>query len=208
MRMGKVFVQGLLLLVYLGVSLPRAEAQYRAGIQGVILDPQGDAVAAATVTLTNLDTNKTLVVSSEETGTYNFLSLPPGHYRIDVEKPGFKKKTLDNVEVAGERTQGINITLEIGEVTESVTVSGDAVPALDTATGNISGTLTSRDVQNLPSLGRDPFQLLRLAPGVFGDGSHSASGNSQNLPGSQGPGGTSVSSSIFQTENQVQMNAN
>jgi hypothetical protein len=207
MQMGKVVVQGLLLLVVV-VSLPRAEAQYRAGIQGVILDPEGSAIAAATVTLTNLDTNKTLVVSSEETGTYNFLSLPPGHYRIAVEKAGFKKKTLNNVEVAGERTQGINITLDIGEVTESVTVSGDAVPALDTETGNISGTLTANQVQNLPSLGRDPFQLLRLAPGVFGDGSHTASGGSQNLPGSQGPGGTSASSSIFQTENQVQINAN
>ena len=134
--------------------------------------------------------------------------LPPGSYTLEAEKAGFKKQTLQDVIVAGERTQGINITLEVGDVTQTVTVSGDVLPNLDTQSGNISGTLTSNDVQNLPALGRDPFQLLRLAPGVFGDGAHAASGGSQNTPGSQGPGGTSATSSIFQTENQVQVNAN
>src|SRR5262250_1604348 len=99
MQMGKAVVRGLLLLAVLGVSLPYAVAQYRAGIQGVVLDPQGDAVPAATVTLTNLETNKTQQISSDEAGIFNFLSLPPGHYSIDVEKPGFKKKTLDHIEV-------------------------------------------------------------------------------------------------------------
>src|SRR5580700_944064 len=125
-------------------------AQYRAGIQGSVLDPQGDTINAATVTLTNKETNRT----------------------------------------------------------QTVTVSGDVTPAIDTETGQISGTLSSNDIQNLPSLGRDPFQLLRLAPGVFGDAAHSNNGNSQNTPGSAGPGGTSISSSIFSTENQVQINAN
>jgi hypothetical protein len=170
------------------------------------LIPKG--IPYATVTLTNLETNKTSQVSSEDTGVYNFLSLPPGHYRIEVEKAGFKKQTLENVEVVGERTQAVNVTLEVGDVTQSVTVSGDTVPALETENGNISGTLSNNDIQNLPSLGRDPFQLLRLAPGVFGDGGHAANGDSQNLPGSQGPGGTGANASIFQTENQVQVNAN
>jgi hypothetical protein len=208
MKMGKMVFRGLLCLICLAVLLPQASAQYRAGIQGVILDTQGNTIPAATVTLTNLETNKTSQVSSEDTGVYNFLSLPPGHYRIEIEKAGFKKKTLEDVEVAGERTQAVNVTLEVGDVTQSVTVSGESVPALDTENGNISGTLSSSDVQNLPSLGRDPFQLLRLAPGVFGDGAHSSNGGSQNLPGSQGPGGTNPTSSVFQTENQVQVNAN
>jgi Carboxypeptidase regulatory-like domain/TonB dependent receptor len=208
MKMRKIASRGLLSLLCLGVLLPGAFAQYRAGIQGVVLDAQGDAIAGATVTLTNLETNKTSQVSSDDAGVYNFLSLPPGHYRIAVEKAGFKKKTLENVEVAGERTQGANITLEVGDVTQSVTVNGDTVPALETENGNISGTLNSTAVQNLPSLSRDPFQLLRLAPGVFGDGAHGVGGGSQDLPGSQGPGGTSATNSIFQTENQVQINAN
>src|SRR6266581_870119 len=113
-------------------------------------------------------------------------SAIPGRYKLEIEKPGFKKKTLEDLAVQGERTQGINVRLEIGDVNQTVTVSGDAVPAIDTQTGNISGTLSSHEIQNLPSFGRDPFQLLRLAPGVFGDAAHSAGGGSQNTPGSQG----------------------
>jgi hypothetical protein len=195
-------------LVVFALSGVCALAQYRAGIQGTVLDPQGTAVSGATVTLINLETNRTQVATSDDSGVYNFLSLAPGHYSIEVQASGFKKKTLPDLSVSAEKIQSVNVTLELGEVSQSVTVSGDVTPPLDTETGQISGTLTSQDVQNLPSLGRDPFQLLRLAPGVFGDAAHTNSGNSQNTPGSTGPGGTSVANSIFQTENQVQINAN
>jgi Carboxypeptidase regulatory-like domain/TonB dependent receptor len=183
-------------------------AQYRAGIQGVILDPQGAIVSGATVTLTSKETNIAKTATTDAGGVYNFLSLAPGRYTISVEKAGFKKKNLDDVVVAAEQTQAVNISLDLGEVSQSVTVSAEVAPAVDTETGNISGTLSTKEVQNLPSFGRDPFQLLRLAPGVFGDGAHDAGGNSADTPGSQGPGGSSASSSIFQTENQVQINAN
>jgi len=183
-------------------------AQYRAGIQGSVLDPQGDTINAATVTLTNKETNRTQTVTTDASGVYNFLSLAPGRYSLAAQATGFKQKTLADVRVAAEQIQSVNITLEVGDVSQTVTVSGDVTPPIDTETGQISGTLSSNDIQNLPSLGRDPFQLLRLAPGVFGDAAHSNNGNSQNTPGSAGPGGTSISSSIFSTENQVQINAN
>jgi Carboxypeptidase regulatory-like domain/TonB dependent receptor len=183
-------------------------AQYRAGIQGTVLDSQGDSINAATVTLTNKETNRTQTVTTDASGVYNFLSLAPGHYALVAKATGFKQKTLADVTVSAEQIQSVNITLEVGDVTQSVTVNGDTTPPIDTETGQISGTLSSTEVQNLPSLGRDPFQLLRLAPGVFGDAAHTNSGNSQNTPGSAGPGGTSANSSIFSTENQVQINAN
>ncbi len=183
-------------------------AQYRAGIQGTVLDSQGDSINAATVTLTNKETNRTQTVTTDASGVYNFLSLAPGHYSLVAKAAGFKQKTLADVTVSAEQIQSVNITLEVGDVTQSVTVNGDTTPPIDTETGQISGTLSSTEVQNLPSLGRDPFQLLRLAPGVFGDAAHTNSGNSQNTPGSAGPGGTSANSSIFSTENQVQINAN
>src|SRR5580704_2325384 len=183
-------------------------AQYRAGIQGSALDPQGNTISGATVTLTNKETSRTQTVITDANGVYNFLSLAPGRYSLSAKATGFKQQTLADVTVAAEQIQSVNISLEIGDVSQSVTVSADSTPLIDTETGQISGTLTSTEVQNLPSLGRDPFQLLRLAPGVFGDSAHSNNGGSQNTPGSAGPGGTSVSSSIFQTENQVQINAN
>jgi Carboxypeptidase regulatory-like domain/TonB dependent receptor len=183
-------------------------AQYRAGIQGSVLDTQGDTINAATVTLTNKETNRIQTVTTDASGVYNFLSLAPGHYSLTAKATGFKQQTLADVTVAAEQIQSVNITLQVGDVSQSVTVSANSTPPIDTETGQISGTLSSKDIQNLPSLGRDPFQLLRLAPGVFGDAEHSNNGNSQNTPGSAGPGGSSVSSSIFQTENQVQINAN
>jgi hypothetical protein len=185
-----------------------ALAQYRAGIQGVVLDSQGNSVDGATITLTNKETNKTNQVTSDAAGVYNFLSLPPGRYRIQAEKPGFKKKVLEDVAVEGEQTQAINISMEVGDVSQQVLVTADSTPAIDTETGNISGTLSSREIQNLPSFNRDPFQLLRLAPGVFGDAAHGSSGDSANTPGSQGPGGPQATRGIFATENQVQVNAN
>jgi hypothetical protein len=197
----------LLLLVLSFCSVP-THAQYRAGIQGVIVDSQGGVVEGATVTLTSKETSVSKTTTTDSSGIYNFLSLAPGRYVIVVEQPGFKKKSLEDVAVAAEQTQALNIALEVGEVTQAVTVNGDVGPAIDTETGQISATLTSSEVQNLPSLGRDPYQLLRLAPGVFGDAAHNTGGGSQNTPGSAGPGGSSATSSIFQTENQVQINAN
>src|SRR5262249_36479747 len=113
-------------------------AQYRAGIQGTVLDPQGNSISGATVTLTNKETNRNQVATTDESGVYNFLSLPPGRYSLDVEATGFKKKSLSDLSVSAERTQSINVTLEIGEVTQSVTVSGDVTPLIDTETGQVS----------------------------------------------------------------------
>src|ERR1700753_1451497 len=179
-------------------------AQYRAGIQGSVLDAQGDTINAATVTLTNKETGRVVTVTTDASGVFNFLSLAPGHYSISAQATGFKRKDLADNTVAAEQIQSVNVTMEVGDVTQSVTVNGDVTPPIDTETGQISGTLDSHAIQNLPSLGRDPLQLLRLAPGVFCDGAHSNNGGSQNTPGSAGPGGTSASSSNFQTENQGQ----
>jgi hypothetical protein len=183
-------------------------AQYRAGIQGSVLDSQGDTINAATVTLTNKETGRVVTVTTDASGVFNFLSLAPGKYSISASATGFKKKELSDITVSAEQIQSVNVTMEVGDISQSVTVNGDVTPPIDTETGQISGTLDAKAIQNLPSLGRDPFQLLRLAPGVFGDAAHSNNGGSQNAPGSAGPGGTSASSSIFQTENQVQINAN
>src|SRR6266404_284753 len=196
------------LLLILSFCALTTYAQYRAGIQGVIVDPQGSVVEGATVTLTSKETNISKTTTTDASGGYNFLSLAPGHYAITVEKAGFKKNSLEDVVVAAEQTQAVNIALEVGEVTQSVTVTAELAPAIDTETGQISGTLSDKEIQSLPSFGRDPFQLLRLAPGVFGDAAHNNGGGSQNTPGSAGPGGSSATSSIFATENQVQINAN
>jgi hypothetical protein len=178
-----------------------ARAQYRASIQGVVTDPQGSAVSGATVTLTNLDTNQTLTATTDDSGIYNFNALPPSKYSLSVEKAGFKKKVLDTVGVIAEQANALNLQLEVGVISETVTVNGDSTPLIDTETANLSGTVSTNQIQHMPSFGRDVFQLVQLAPGVFGDGAQGNGGGSQSLPGTQGPGATGGNTGIFATEN-------
>ena len=105
-----------------------AHAQYRASIQGVLTDPQGEAVVGATVTLTNDETGQKQTAPSGEGGVYNFNGLPPSKFTITVEKQGFKTKTIKSVGVIAEQANSINVQLEIGQIADTVTVNGDEVP--------------------------------------------------------------------------------
>ncbi len=182
-----------------------AKAQYRAGLQGTVQDAQGAVVEGATVTVTSVETGISKAATTDASGVYAVPGLAPGRYRITVEKQGFKKKTLEDVQVTAEQTNSVNVTLEVGTVSEQVTVSAAELPAIDTETGNVAGTLTSQEIQSLPAFGRDPYQLARLAPGVFGDGATSGNGSDGTaLPGSNQRSSGSTGS-IFMTENQPQI---
>ena len=196
------------LLVVMVASTALVQAQYRASIQGVITDPTGAVVAGATITLTDKETNRTLTAVSDDSGIYNISALPPNRYTLTVERNGFKKKTLDNLSVIAEQANAVNVQLEVGQATETVNVSADLLPAIDTATAQITGTVNSRQIQALPSFGRDPFQLVRLAPGVFGDGARNDGSNTAALPGNDGPGGSGANTGVFATENRPQISAN
>jgi len=187
---------------------PIAQAQYRTSIQGTVTDPSGAVVPDASVSLTNNETNQTLQATTSSAGVFTFSALLPSTYTITVEKAGFQKQVLDHVQVIAEQANAVNVQLQVGEAAQTVTVSGNTLPAIDTETGMISGTVSSREVQHMPSFGRDVFQLAQLAPGAFGDGSQAAGGGTNNLPGNTGPGGSGANSGIFQTENKVQVIAN
>ncbi len=179
---------------------PLARAQFRASLRGTITDPQGAAVTDAKVTLRDTNTNLSLVSTSDANGIYQFNALPPDPYSLTVEKAGFETKVLERVQIIPEQPNSLDVRLEVGQVKASVTVSGTTY-ALDTETGNVSGTVTSDEVQHMPSFGRDVFQLIQLASGVFGDGAQGSGGGGESLPGTQGPGATGGNEGIFQTEN-------
>lgn len=207
MSLSKYFLRGIVFPICALFLVASAHAQYRASIQGVVTDPQGATVSGATVTLTNHETNQTQTTTTNDAGIYNFTGLGPSQYTLTVEKAGFKKKILDDVSVIAEQANALNVQMDVGEVTQSVTVSGDSTPLIDTETSNLSGTVTSKEFQALPSFGRDPFQLLQLAPGAFGDGAQSAGGGTSNLPATT-IGGTGGTDGIFKTENGGQIVAN
>jgi len=200
----------MLFLVVMLLCAFSARAQYRASIQGVVTDPAGAVVSGATLTLTNLDTNQALTATTDEKGVYNFNALPPAKFSLAVEKAGFKKQTLEKVGVIPEQANALNIQLELGQVSESVTVSGDSTPLMDTETASINGVVTANQIQHMPSFGRDVIKLAQLAPGAFADGAQAGGGgNGFNLPGTQTGGGASGGADgIFRTENGAQVIAN
>jgi hypothetical protein len=186
-----------------------AFAQFRASISGTVNDSTGAAVPGATVTLTDLQTNRVLTITSNESGVYSFNGLAPDHYKISVALTGFAPKELNNLSITPDAPNSVNIQLAVESQNQTVQVTADATPVLETATATISGTVNENQIQHLPTAGRDVFQLSQLAPGVFGDGSQAASGTSNaNLPGTAGPGSATRANGIFQTENAPQANAN
>ena len=188
---------GVLLALLFSTS---AMAQFRAGIQGTIVDARGGLIPDATVTLTSQETTLQRADKTNGSGVFTISGLAPGKYTLSVEKTGFTKKTLTDVQVGAEQMQSITVPLDVGQVSESVSVSGESAQVIDTETATIGGTITTREIQSLPSFSRDPYQLLRLAPGVFGDGAQGAGSSGSQLPGTNknGPGATD---SIFQVEN-------
>ena len=181
-------------------------AQFRAGIQGVVSDPTGGVVPGANVTLTNNETRRVEKTQTSGEGFYRFSGLPPGNYSLTAEKQGFQRQTVNNFPVNAEETQGRNLTLTPGDVSQTVTVSENVAPGLQTENADVSKSITTEEITRLPQVGRDPYELLRLTPGVFGDSARGGGGSAVSLPNTTGPGQSNAS--IFQTENQIQISAN
>jgi len=192
-------------IVLITILITVGHAQFRAGIQGTVTDTVGGTVGGATVVLTNKETNRTQQAETSDDGFYRFVNLPPGLYSVEVQQQGFKKWVVDDVRVDAEAVRGQDVVLEAGGISEIVTVQAEAAP-LETEDANIRKTITTEEVLRLPQAGRDPYELARLAPGVFGAGARSANGNSVLLPNTSGPGGSN--NSIFQTENAQPITAN
>lgn len=197
------------LLAFAGI----AAAQNNATLQGTIMDPSGAAVPDATVTVLNQETGTIRQTTTTGTGFYQIAQLLPGQYTVTIEKAGFQKSETTNVTVLAEQIRGLDLTLKLGGATQTVTVNGANQALLQTEDANIAGTLTTQQVQRLPQFGRDVYELVRLQPGIFGEGARTGAGLSIGFPngpggngGSGGPGGSNTA--IFQTENQQSISAN
>lgn len=181
-------------------------AQFGASLQGTVTDTTGAAVPNAKVTLINQETEKKQTTTASGEGFYRFSGLAPGSYTLLAGATGFQQQRMENIGVNAEQTQGVNITLNPGQISETVTVTAGTAPLLQTENAQVGREITSREVTALPQFARDPYELVRLAPNVTADMSRSGSGNSVTLPNTTGPGGSN--SSIFQTENQLPISAN
>src|SRR6185436_7484936 len=201
----RFFALSLVLVCASGV----ANAQFKASIQGTVSDSTGGLVPGVKIKLTDLGTGKSQEVATNEEGFYRIGGLGPGKYTVVAEKEGYKRSILENVSVEAENVQAVNVVLETGDTTATVTVTDEATAKLETENGNVNRGITEQEIRRLPQVGRDPYELARLTPGIFGDSARSGNGNSAGLPNAgsdTGPGGSSKS--IFQAENQPQISAN
>jgi carboxypeptidase family protein/TonB-dependent receptor-like protein len=195
--------------LFIFAAVITAQAQFRAAIQGTISDANGALVPGARVILKDLETGRTQEVTSSEEGFYRIAGLAPGKYELTVEKEGYKKSFAENVTVNAENVQGVDVILEIGDISAVVTITDEATTQIETENANVAKAITTNEVKRLPQAGRDPYELARLTPGVFGDAARGGNGNSSGLPNAgsdTGPGGSN--NSIFAAENQPQISAN
>ncbi|MBM3725800.1 MAG: hypothetical protein FJW40_10300 [Acidobacteria bacterium] len=142
-------------------------AQTVAGqISGLVTDPSGAAIADASVVVTDLDRNVTLRSTSNESGFYLVSPLPPGRYKLRAEKAGFRVHLVELVPIATQQKAEVSITLQVGAVSESVTVTGGA-QLVDTTTATLSGVVENKRIIDLPLNGRNIFSLAWATAGVF-----------------------------------------
>ncbi len=194
---------GVALVLLAGIS---ARAQFNASLSGTVSDSAQAVIPGATVTITDDATQATKVATSGDAGTFQFNELPPGTYTVTVAMKGFQQNSISNVAVAAETPRTLNVTLQPGQESQTVTVNAELTPLLQSSDASIGTTIDGAEIERLPIFGSDPYELLRTAPGISGDGARSGSGGAVFLPNGAGPGGSN--SGIFQTENQVQISAN
>jgi hypothetical protein len=156
--------------VSLTVCLTALYAQeFRATITGRVIDAQQAAVPNAQVIATQQDTGAVYRTQTAADGQYTIPFLAPGPYTINAEAPGFKRYVRQSLRLEPNERIGIDIPLELGQATESVTVTAEA-PLLATATATSGQIINSKQVENMPMNGRNPFALSQLAFGVIPDG--------------------------------------
>src|SRR5215831_7914152 len=152
-----------LLLAFL-VMAP-AQVRDTASLFGTVSDPASAVVASAKVSVTNVSTGLSRSAVTDASGGFVFPLLPVGAYNLRVEQPGFHKYERRNILLQANENIRVDVTLEIGNITESVTV--DALTAqVDTRAATLNHTVDSKRVVELPLNGRNPADLVLLAPGV------------------------------------------
>lgn len=156
---------GLLLCLLLAASAAHAQAG-RSTVRGTVRDQQGNVVTGATVTLANSERNFVRTQTTNEEGGYTFAAVPPGAYRVDVEARGFKKVAVADVRALVDTPVDVDVTVEAGLETETVTVTGSTEAPLNTTDASLGTAFESRRIENLPLNARNVVGLLSLQPGV------------------------------------------
>jgi outer membrane receptor protein involved in Fe transport len=152
----------LALLAFPGASWAQRSS---AAINGTVRDSTGAVVPQATITLTNTQTNVTQTATTNDTGEYVILEIPPGTYVLKASKEGFQTVTQPGLTLEVNQTTTFDFNLQVGSTTQTVTVEA-AAGAIETSTAELGSVVTQKMVNDLPLNGRNFTELLELTPGV------------------------------------------
>ena len=149
------------------LCIPQAARSQTASITGTVKDSTGAAVPQAKVTTHNRATSASRGTVTDDSGNYRITSLSPGnYYDVVIEKPGFKTVEYSLVALTVDRVQNLDATLAPSSVNEKVTVTGESVAPVDLNDAQIGNIVTSEQINSLPLVLRDPYQLALLSPGA------------------------------------------
>ena len=170
-RFEKTFIACLAMAVaFFAMGGPRLEAQH--GSEGTVTvtvsDASGSVVPAAQLELQDLATNDVRKADTRENGTYSFVNLALGKYKLTVSKTGFKSSIFPEIVVQAAQTTDIKAPLTVGAVAETVEVNAGAAPLVETTTNAIGTTVDLKQIEDLPLQGRDLTSLSYLVPGYNG----------------------------------------
>ena len=155
-----------ILLLFACLVASYAQVETTTSITGNVTDQQGAAFVGAIVKLSNQNTGALREMATNSEGVYSFQSLPAGTYTISVSAKGFKTTTITDRTVETAQPAHVDLKLEIGSTSEQVTVSGAGAELVNTASAEVTGSVTRELVENIP-LGRGNFfDLLQLTPGA------------------------------------------
>ena len=167
-------------------SIANLQAQeVSARIKGTVVDASGGGVPGADVKATNTQTGVTTTVTTATDGTFQFLQLPVGSYEVVITKSGFRNFTARNILLVLNQIYDLSARLEVGQITESVQVEGNPVQVETTST-QLGTVVQSREIVDMPLLGRNWVQLQQLVPGVVAGSDRFGASSTFATNGSQG----------------------
>ena len=163
------FCNAALFIVVLFVTI-LAQAQTTAGtIVGNLTEQSGAALPETQVTLTNIGTDDTRQTITNQAGFYQFGSIPPGSYRLTVQKQGFKQLTRGPIDLQVASTIQINLAMQVGSESQTVVVTA-TTPLIEAETTSLGAVVDQRETDEIPLNGRNPMNLTALVPSVVPGG--------------------------------------
>ena len=183
------------LVVFLLVGALSSQAQFSSILEGTITDPAGAVIPAVEVVVEDIDTGTIRTVETSGAGRYRATALAASSYRVTVSTEGFQTYVQQRVTLEVAQTTTLNIQLELGATTETVSVTSEA-PLIETGEAKVSGQIEQMEVADLPLVGRNFMTLVVLTPGVVG------------LPSGGGQAYAQATGDIFSAEYGVNLSGN